>query len=158
MRTTKFLIAAALAAGAVATLPVQAHDMGAHGSCHAPAMGYGGMGRMMHRLGLSPDQRQALDAIDDKYRPQLRGLMEQLADNGRALRKLPADDAGLRTLADTEGKAVADMIVLRKQMRAEIDKVLTDEQRERLHRLMEHRRHPPGERWPGHDDGAWGRG
>jgi Spy/CpxP family protein refolding chaperone len=146
MRTAKLLMAAALAAGVLTTVPVLAHSFEGRGGCRQHAMWNGGMERMAERLGLSHDQRQALDAIDDKYRPQLRSLREQMWDNGKALHAARAEDAKLRTLADAEGKALADMIVLRKQMRAEIDKVLTDEQRERLHRFMEHRRDPWGER------------
>jgi Spy/CpxP family protein refolding chaperone len=88
--------------------------------------------RLAYRLGLSQEQRQALEAIAEKHRSDLRQLRDSISDNGRALRKAQADDPKLQELAAAQGKAIADMIVLHKQIRAEVDKVLTDQQRERL--------------------------
>ncbi len=46
-------------------------------------------------------------------------------------------------LSEAQGKTLADMIVLRKKMRADVDKVLTEDQRQKLHEMFEHgRQHP----------------
>jgi Spy/CpxP family protein refolding chaperone len=146
--SSKLIVTTLIAAGAVVAVPVFAHGHG--GGCgpmsHAGAFGaYGdteaGIERMAHHLDLTKDQLSAVRAIVDKDRPQLRALLDQLAGNHRQLRELkkqsPLDEGQLRTLADAQGKAIADMTVLRTEMRADIDKVLTEEQRQK----MEHNQH-----------------
>jgi Spy/CpxP family protein refolding chaperone len=96
-------------------------------------------GRLAERLQLTPDQRQAMRAIKDKYQPALRNLRQQLRDNHTALAKLNAADAKLPESAAAQGKTMVDMIVLRKQMRSEMDKVLTEAQRQQLSNMMDRR-------------------
>jgi Spy/CpxP family protein refolding chaperone len=98
-------------------------------------------GCLADRLGLSKAQRGSLNTIDDKYRPELRDLRELRSDNRKALARMDASDARLQELAEAQGKAIADMIVLRKSMRADVDRVLTDEQRQQLREMFEHPRH-----------------
>ncbi len=100
-----------------------------------------GWERLADRLALTQEQRQAMSAIKDKYQPTLLSLRQQLSDSRAALEKLSATDAGLPELAATQGKAISDMIIARKQMRSEMDKVLTEEQRQKMNGLMEHHRH-----------------
>ena len=148
MTNARILMLSAIAAIALSGQPVLAHDFDDFdhgGNCrheHAAMAGhYLGpeiSARLAHRLGLSPEQRQALEAIGDKHRPELRQLRDTLGDNGRALRKAQADDPKLAELAGAQGKAIADMIVLHKQIRAEVDKVLTDQQREKLDMMRQH--------------------
>jgi Spy/CpxP family protein refolding chaperone len=112
--------------------------------------GYGGPGagieRMARRLDLSGKQLASVRAVEDKNRPQLRSLRDQMAANHQHLRQLAKqqtlDTGKLRSVADDQGKAIADMIVLRAEMRAEIDKILTDKQRDKLHHM--------------HGKGKWG--
>ncbi len=68
---------------------------------------------------------------------EMRTLHDRMADNRQQLRALTAqggdvDQAKLRTLADAQGKDMADMIMLRTQMQSEIAKVLTPAQREQM--------------------------
>ena len=100
-----------------------------------------GWARMADRLNLSEEQRQTINAIDDKYRPELRTLRQALVDNRAALAKADLSDARVRELADAQGKTIADMIVARKHMRSEMVKVLTEEQRQQLGKLFERRWH-----------------
>lgn len=121
------------------------HGHGTHGDVDA------GIDRMSGLLDLSKEQRDAMRAIGDKHRPQLRELRDRLSDSRRQLRDLAAkgtpDAAQVRPLAEAQGKAMADMMVLRTQMRAEMDKVLTDAQRDKLRQLRERR--GPGRGIPG---------
>jgi Spy/CpxP family protein refolding chaperone len=98
--------------------------------------------RMADRLNLSSDQIAALRAIEDKYRPGLRSAVDRLRDSRRALAQVDPTDAGkLRAIADARGKAIADMIVMRAQMRAEVHGVLTEEQRQQMREMLHHSRH-----------------
>ncbi|MBI4756194.1 MAG: Spy/CpxP family protein refolding chaperone [Betaproteobacteria bacterium] len=121
------------------------HGHGMHGDVDA------GIDRMSGLLDLSKEQRDAMRAIGDKHRPQLRELGDRLSDSRRQLRELAAkgtpDAAQVRPLAEAQGKAMADMMVLRTQMRAEMDKVLTDAQRDKLRQMRERR--GPGRGIPG---------
>lgn len=148
MSNARILMLSAAAALALASQPVLAHGFDPGERCHhehfamaGDNMGPGIIGRVARRLGLSQEQRQALEAIADKHRPELRQLRDAIADNGRALKKARADDPKLQDLAAAQGKAIAGMIVLHKQMRAEVDTVLTPEQRNKLEMLRHHARH-----------------
>ena len=142
MSARKLLVIAA--AAAVAALPVHAQPFGGgHGACGGH--GEHSVERMAKHLGLSKDQVQAARAIEDKYRPKLREVEDRMSDNHKALAELKAGDPKLRELADAGGKAMADMIVLRTQMKDEMDKVLTDAQREKMKSHMGGMAH-------GHDD------
>lgn len=144
--TTTILITSALAASLAAAVPVFAHEPGMRDGCggHAYPMTFRGHGdldsrieHMTQRLNLSPEQRTAMRAIVDKERPQLRVLRDQLLDNRKQLRTLMvqdnADEAKVRTLADGQGKTMADLIVLRTRMKSEMARILTDQQRQQLH-------------------------
>lgn len=136
-----FLIATVVTGVAVAGL---AYAMPGGGErCHrdGQGMGHGGMGaearidRMADALDLSQKQRDQVRGIVDKSRPSMRELRDRMHANRKQLRALMQQDktpqAEVRRLADIQGKAVADMIVLRTQMRTEIRSVLTPEQREK---------------------------
>ena len=141
---SKLILTTLMVGGLGMAVPVLAHSHGERGCGHMSHMGVYGdpEARIVHmakRLDLSADQLASVRSIVDKARPQLRSLRDQMAANHKQLRKLDKDatpDAGqLRSIADAQGKAIADMIVLRTDMRSEIDKVLTDKQREKLHHM-----------------------
>jgi periplasmic protein CpxP/Spy len=146
-RTTKTLIAASLAAGALTLGAAQwaVASPGARGDCyggrHAHMMHHDGgderhLDRMTERLGLSDAQRAAVRDIFSQSQPQLREVHDKLRANREALRALTAADAldenRLRTLAQEQGQLHAEMIVQRSRVHSEIHKVLTPEQRERM--------------------------
>jgi Spy/CpxP family protein refolding chaperone len=155
MRTPKRLLAALAVTAALGGLVTHAYAFDGPHNCRQESMHRFGKDRMMKRLGISAEQRQALDAIQDKYRPQIRTLHEQISDSRDALRGMPANDPKLGELAAQQGKAMADMIVLRKQMRAEVDKVLTDQQKAQLRDMRFRRGDGP---WHERGDDGWSRG
>lgn len=136
-------ITGAVGAGvAYAFPPGGAHGCspGAHTMAFKGHEGYGDPDRMIERmassLNLSKDQRDAMYAIVDKSRPQTRELRDRLAETHKQLRALMQQgtpkESEVRKLADAQGKAIADMIVLRNKVRTEIHNVLTDAQREQM--------------------------
>lgn len=98
-----------------------------------------GWERMADRLKLNPEQRKSMLAIKDKYQPQMRALRQSLSGQRDALSKLEANDAKVQEAAAAQGKTIAELIVLRKQMRGEMDTVLTEEQRQAMSKFMQHR-------------------
>jgi Spy/CpxP family protein refolding chaperone len=123
---------------------------GAHTMAFKGHEGYGDPDRMIEHmatsLNLSKEQRDAMYAIVDKSRPQTRELRDRLTENHQQLRALMQQGAPkeseVRKLADAQGKAIADMIVLRNKVRTEIHNVLTDAQRTQMQQWREeHGRH-----------------
>ncbi|MHB8535705.1 MAG: Spy/CpxP family protein refolding chaperone [Sulfuricaulis sp.] len=125
---------------------------GAHGCAQGRhAMGSGGHGHSMDsdrmiehmatKLNLSKEQRDAMFAIVDKARPQTRALRERMTNNRKQLHALmqqgTTKDSELRKLADDQGRAIADMIVLRTKIRTEIRGVLSDAQRQQIEQWHE---------------------
>lgn len=158
MSNARILMLSAIAAVSLASQPVLAHEFDRnercqheHSAMHSDGIGPGIVHRLADRLGVSKEQREALENIADKHRSDLRQLRDSIFDNGRALRKAQADDPKLPELAAAEGKAITDMIVLRKQIRAEVDSVLTDRQREKLKMLERHAWHQHSDRGAWHD-------
>ena len=130
---------------------------GARHCAHGPqSMSFGGHGAYMDSdrmiehmaaaLNLSKAQRDAMYAIVDKARPQTRALRDRMADNHKQLRALMQQGAPkeseVRKLADAQGQAIADMIVLRTRIRTEIRGVLTEAQRQQLEQWRGHDRRP----------------
>lgn len=152
MRIHKTILAASMVALGLLGQPVLslAHEGGhssppGHGCSRSGSeMGEHGFERMAVRLNMSAEQRQALKAIDAKYRPEMVELRQLSKDNRDALDKMEATDPRLREVAEAQGKTMADMTVLRKKMHAEMDKVLTDAQRKQLKAMFEYRSHHHG--------------
>lgn len=142
--TTTVIISAVLAGSLAAAVPAFARSMGPHGDCAHEGPGMSGMHgdpearieHMVKELNLSTTQRDAVRAITDKHRAEMRALRDRMTDNHKQLRTLTAqgdvDATKVRALADAQGKDMADMIVLRTRMQAEIGKVLTPAQREQM--------------------------
>jgi Spy/CpxP family protein refolding chaperone len=157
MTINKTFLAASMAALGLLGQPILSHAdadarpaMPAHG-CDHPRQGMEGRGleRMARFLDLSAEQQQALKAIEAKYGPEMRELRQLSFDNHKALDKMDASDPRLQELAAAQGKTMADMTVLHKQMRAQMDKVLTPAQRQKMQDRFEQRRHHRG-----HPDGG----
>ena len=142
MDTRILLAAAALLTGLTTASAFGFAGGGCSGGAHGRGWGDGhGIERMAQWLDLSADQRTSVHAIEDKYRPQLRSLRDQMTDSRKALREAAAqpvpDDAKVRMLADAQGKGVAEMIVLRARMFGEMRSLLTETQRAKLRDLRE---------------------
>jgi Spy/CpxP family protein refolding chaperone len=144
----KLLVSAALVSGLATTTFAYAHDSGETGACghmhHDAAFGGRGdlearMERLADRLDLTADQHTAVRAIVDRTRPEMRGLRDKMAENRKQLQALTmqagVDENQVRALADAQGKVFADMLVLRSKTRGEINKLLTDQQREKMQQM-----------------------
>lgn len=86
-------------------------------------------------LDLSAAQRHKIHSIFRENRRPLRQLRDQLTEKRHALYDLLEDDGAFddkaaKALADEMGSLIAKNIVRRAKMRAEINKVLTAEQRD----------------------------
>lgn len=148
MTINKTILAASLVAFSLFGQSVLSHAdtgarpaMSAHG-CDQSRRGMEGHGfeRMARFLDLSVEQQQALKAIEAKYEPEMRELRQLSFDNRKALGKTDASDPRLQELAAAQGKTMADMMVLHKQMRSQMDKVLTTAQRQKMQDMFEQRR------------------
>lgn len=141
---TRIIVSTALAGTLAVAAPAFARGMGPHGDCGPGMSGMAGMHgdpeahieHMVRTLNLSTAQRDAVRAVVDKHRSEMRALRDRLADDHKQMGAVTAqdnlDETKLRALADAHGKDMADMIVMRARMQAEINKVLTPAQREQL--------------------------
>jgi Spy/CpxP family protein refolding chaperone len=146
-------VTGAVGAGLAYALPpggAQSCPRGGHAMGFAGHGGYGDSDRMVERLAarlnVSKQQRDAMYAVVDKARPQERALRDQLIETHRQLRALQLQgtpkESEVRKLADAQGKAIAEMIVLRARVQADIRGVLTDAQRQQLDQWREQRGRP----------------
>ena len=133
------MVAAALA-GSLIALPMlgQAHGgKGHHGRGHDHGMSFHSgvehLEKLAQKRDVTDEQRKQIRAIADKFRPQTR----EIGDRLRAARKgmyqeMKADkpdETKIMSLAATKGKAEGEMMVMRAKIRAEMNGVLTEEQR-----------------------------
>jgi Spy/CpxP family protein refolding chaperone len=155
---TKAVVVSSLVAGglAVAGTRLASASPDEHGDCrrggHSRMMG--GMGgedrsfrHMTERLDLTDDQRTALRDVLKKSESPMRAAGDKLRTNREALRKLEdegkADDKQVQKLAQEQGKLMADMIVQRAKVHGEMQKVLTDAQRQQLKEMRSGAGRPP---------------
>lgn len=159
----KAIIALMLGAGVALAGQVFADGLPGHGGCGhrfhtgmAHAFGYSEarIEHMAKRLDLSDKQLASLRGIVDRNRPQLRKALDEMAESHKQIRGFvkagKVDSAGLKAAADLQGKAVAQMIVVRVKMKEEIGRLLTDEQRKKMRRMKMHATHPAGRGWGAH--------
>jgi Spy/CpxP family protein refolding chaperone len=141
------LLSLAINLGGLAAMPTLAATTGASAdnahSCQRSASAEDQAQRMLQRmtqrLQLTDQQRPAVQSVLQKYLPELRDLRQLACDNRQALNALAATDPKLEELAAAQGKTIADTMVLRKRMRADLDNLLTETQRASLHKML-HRR------------------
>ncbi len=84
---------------------------------------------------LTTEQRDQLKEIRNQARDEFRKLRDAMRDNRSDLRDAMDDNANIDTirgLAQKQGEQMAQMIVLRAEIRQKINGVLTDEQRQQL--------------------------
>jgi periplasmic protein CpxP/Spy len=149
MRGRNIIIAAAatLALGGAGLVLAGGFGGGDHGpgmrGHRGPGDVLGRMGRMLHRLDLSSEQRDQVHAILDAARPQLKTHADALRAGHQQLRDLsPAkfDEAAVRAIAANQAREMTEMIVLSQKIRAQVYAVLTPEQQAQLaqmHQKME---------------------
>lgn len=103
--------------------------------------------RMFQRLNLSTEQQAQVKQIVDENRTALQQQRDALRDNRKALRELATstayDPQRVRTLADSQAKLQADMMVARTETFHRVYQVLTPEQQAEFAKLRAQRQ----ERW-----------
>lgn len=98
---------------------------------------------MFERLDLSKEQVKKVRSIRDNYRPKMETLSDKARDNRKKLREAMHSDSinqnQVKKLAKVMGDLKEDKIILRAEIRTEIHKVLTKEQREEINNMKEDR-------------------
>ncbi len=126
---------------------------GGHGG-HGPGMeGPGapgaflrGMMRLMHRLDLSDQQRDAIRGILQDARSQIQPHRQALQDGREQMRALDPssfDETAVRAIARKQAKEIEEIMVIGQKVRSQVWAVLTPEQREEAQQIrseMEQRR------------------
>lgn len=138
-----------LVLGAVTSSYANAEDLrprGNHMSQRGPRDG--GQMRWMERLDLTPEQTNSIQAIRDRYQPQIdsvRERMQQRRDTMHSVMGSNASEAEIRQQRQQMMQLRDEMSELRFNSMMEIREVLTEEQRAQVREWMEERR------------GEWGR-
>lgn len=147
------VVSGVLAAGLVHAMPGGERCMR---DAHAMGKGYGRhamdpearIERMADALDLTQEQRSQMRGIVDKSRPQTREVRDRLRDSRKQLHALMQQDQApereIRRLADSQGKAMADMIVLHTKVQADIRALLTPQQRQKMQQRFGRQYGAPG--------------
>lgn len=113
-------------------------DGSRHGMMGGPMLGRQlfHMMKLADELDLSKEQRTEIDRILDEARPRAREYVYALGDGRDELRALGEetefDEPRVRALAEEHAQAMVELIVMGARVSAEINAVLTPEQREAL--------------------------
>ncbi len=110
--------------------------------------------RMAAELNLTEEQQNQIRQILESERAAAEPLLKQLKAGQEQLRTLGTDgifnELQVRTIAQQQAQAMAELIVSKERTKARITAVLTPEQRERaklmierVHRRLDHRWHHP---------------
>ena len=131
-----FLLASSLAFGLAPLASAQPMDEGM-------GKGRGGHSMQLHALGLSEAQQDQVFKIFHESRAAAYEQMKQVRRARQELGKLVGaerfDSARARQLADAQGKAMAELALLRVQTMRRVREVLTPEQREKMDQMRERR-------------------
>ncbi|HIK36782.1 MAG: Spy/CpxP family protein refolding chaperone [Geminocystis sp.] len=99
--------------------------------------------KMMGRLNLTPEQRQKMAAVREKYRPQISSLKEQLRAERDTLQEMMARNESETTLRNQHQKIIAleqKIKTLSFESMLEMRSILTPEQRQQWASWMKERR------------------
>lgn len=102
------------------------------------------MKQMVQKLDLTQEQKDKIRDVMAKADPKFDKGMKEAEANSKALMALCGpnyDAAKISTLADAQGKLVADAIKLRLEVRHEIFEILTPKQREEMKKFKEMQMH-----------------
>ena len=145
MSFTKKSVAAFLAASTLAFGVAQAAPADFHGRAH-----HGGPMMQLRGLDLSEAQRDQVFKIFHAQAPAFHEQMKQLRESRTALREAASSDrydAGkAQAAADAQGKAVAQLALLRVQTAQQVRAILTPEQRTKLDEMRNRHRDHQGPR------------
>jgi Spy/CpxP family protein refolding chaperone len=97
--------------------------------------GMGGISYLADELELSEEQRKKIRDITGKSRTQARDLGEKMAENRAQMDDMLEDkgySADYDKLARSQGELIGQMIMLRAKTHAQVEGLLTQEQKDRL--------------------------
>jgi len=110
------------------------------------------MKKMVKKLGLSDEQAKQMQSIRDSYKEKMQSLRKKMKENKKQLREEmraeSMDQSKVKEIAQSTGDLKASKIILRAEMRNEIHKMLTKEQREKMKQYKEHK----GKKYKDDDD------
>ena len=99
----------------------------------------GQFGRLLtlrSELGITTEQREQIRGIVKSHRQEIAAVLKPVAEKRRALRDATLaenpNDAAIHAAANELGKAIGDAAVVGSKIKAEVHKVLTPEQREKI--------------------------
>ena len=98
----------------------------------------------LQTLNLTPEQSQKVDAVFAQIEPEVARHRTAMQQGRQAIRKL-VDEGGdgvidkVRPLAEEQGKHFAELVILKARMHADINAVLSAEQRTQLTTLIDSR-------------------
>lgn len=105
---------------------------------------HAGAGRMARQIGLGPEQQASIRALVERARPASRALREEIRDNRLELMATPTDgpdyDAVVQRVAESNGRLTSELIRHHAQLRAEVQALMTPEQREQARTITQERR------------------
>jgi Spy/CpxP family protein refolding chaperone len=90
---------------------------------------------LLNDLNLTPAQRTRIKSILQRERPALQAEFARIDQQDARLREGTHDEAAVRMLAQQQGAYIAEAIVEREKIRAQVFAVLTPEQRRIFNRL-----------------------
>lgn len=113
---------------------------GGHGGAFhgGPGAALRGVMRIMHRLDLSEEQRDAILKILDNARTQIQPHREALQEGRQQMRALDPssfDEAAVRAIAESQAKEIEEIMVIGQRARSQVWAVLTPEQREEAKKI-----------------------
>jgi Spy/CpxP family protein refolding chaperone len=110
-------------------------EMGPQGLSGHPGL------RILRDLDLTPEQREQIKAIHEKYAPRIKAAHEAVLESRKALREAgtanPVNEGAIRSAANQVGTAVGDLAVLVANRHAEVRAVLTTEQQAKFDATVE---------------------
>ncbi len=114
------------------------------------------MERMAERLDLDASQQEQIKAAFQAHAPELRELRKQIREQARELRGQGEgfNEETARAQANRLGELTAEAAFVGARLHADINAVLTDEQRQKIAERMENRR----QRWSNHGERRLHRG
>ena len=135
----------AIAAGALAAVPLASAVDARDASFRTASHGFGPhrLFRLLHELDVTREQRDAIGAIMDRHRPQMRefafGMMDAKDTLKSILTSADYDPAQVESLAAAQAASAEQMFLTTASAFAEIGSLLTAEQRAELAKLMDRR-------------------
>ena len=97
--------------------------------------------RIARELNLTPEQKAQIEQIIQSEKPNIRPLVQQLAEHHKQLKALGQDgnfnEAQVRAIAQQQGQTMAELIVVKERIQSRIFAVLTPEQRQKAAQMRE---------------------